>query len=75
MSEKITNTLLCHTTPIYLGAKKVNLYFGDMVIKLTGDIKKDMKILTDIVKDPIPKDIDLEEVKRVISIETCINSF
>jgi hypothetical protein len=67
-SEKITNSLLCGTTPIYLGCKNIARYFPENVIVLTGDIEKDMTILREICLKPgqYKKNIDIENVKNVI---------
>ena len=51
-SEKITNTLLCGATPIYLGCKNILTYFPANVIVLSGDIVKDMLLLRDILLHP-----------------------
>ena len=52
-SEKITNTLLCSSTPIYWGCKNILNYFPDNVITLTGKIELDMITLRDILINPI----------------------
>lgn len=51
-SEKISNCLVYNTTPIYLGCIEIDAYFPGQVIHLTGDIKRDAKILVDISKNP-----------------------
>ncbi len=51
-SEKLTNTLLCGTTPIYLGCRNILDYFPANVIVLSGDIVKDMTLLRDILLQP-----------------------
>jgi len=49
ISEKFTNCIVSNTIPIYYGAEKVNEIFGEnCCYKLTGDISKDMKLITDI---------------------------
>jgi hypothetical protein len=49
VTEKFTNCIVSNTIPIYYGAEKVNEIFGDnCCYKLTGDISKDMKLITDI---------------------------
>lgn len=69
-SEKITNTLLCGTTPIYWGAKHIHEYFPDMFYELTGNVQSDMKFLTEVVKNPgaFRKSIDISAVKRKINL-------
>ena len=51
-SEKIINSLLTNTTPVYLGCKNIDTYFPDKVVHLTGCVENDMKLLTDICANP-----------------------
>ena len=69
-SEKITNTLLCGTTPIYWGAKHIHDYFPTMVHVLSGNVQEDMKLLHELVKNPdaFRKMIDVSAVKSKISL-------
>ena len=52
-SEKITNTLLCNTTPIYLGCGRVLEYFPDNVLFLSGNVDQDIKLLQAIINEPM----------------------
>ena len=69
-SEKITNSLLCGTVPVYLGCKNIDSYFPNQVIHLSGDVVKDMQLLTAICSKPenYKKEINVEEVKKTISL-------
>jgi hypothetical protein len=69
-SEKITNALLCQTTPIYLGCRSIDEYFPDMVVQLSGDVNTDWLTLFKIVSNPeeYKKVIDLEKVKNKVSL-------
>jgi hypothetical protein len=69
-SEKITNTLLCSTTPIYWGCKNIDSYFPDSSIGLSGAIESDIMIITNILKNPnmFKKKIDVDMVKRRINL-------
>lgn len=69
-SEKITDTLLCGTTPIYLGCQNIDNYFPGSIIKLTGDIENDIQLLKDIIQDPdrYQKNIMVDSVKDKISL-------
>jgi len=69
-SEKITNTLLCGTTPIYWGCKNIDNYFPGYTIKLTGVIDTDIFLLTDILRDPgkYKRTIDVDSVKDKINL-------
>ena len=69
-TEKITNPLLCSTTPIYLGCKNIDSYLPENVIKLTGDIVKDMELLKNICSNPekYRKNINVNDVKKELSI-------
>lgn len=63
ISEKIVNPLLYGTTPIYLGCTRIDDYFGP-IIKLTGDVLKDIKLLYDIIQNPM-------EYKKQYKIDNC----
>ena len=69
-SEKITNTLLCGTTPLYLGCRNITQYFPDNVIVLTGDLNSDMELLQKIVDNPgkYKKRINVNTIKDKISL-------
>ena len=51
-SEKISNALLCGTTPIYWGCNKTLEMFPSNVIMLTGNITQDMTLLRNIILYP-----------------------
>ena len=69
-SEKIINSLLTDTTPIYLGCKNIDSYFPNNVIKLTGNIEHDMNLIRDICINPnkYRKRIDIVEIERKVSL-------
>lgn len=69
-SEKITNTLLCGTTPIYMGGRNINSYFPDSVIVLSGNLSEDIRLLKDITTNPerYKKKIDVDYVKDKVSL-------
>lgn len=69
-SEKIMNPLLAGTTPIYYGARNINVYFPGIVIKLPDTIDEIMKLLTDICQNPekYKKDFTLETIKEKVSL-------
>lgn len=69
-SEKIINTLLCGTTPIYIGCRNIDNYFPNSVIKMNGYIEKDILLIQDILKSPekYSKKIDIEYVKNKVNI-------
>ena len=69
-SEKIMDPLFCGTTPIYLGCNHIDTYFPEMVIKLSGDLDKDLALLEDILKNPenYRKRIDIQSVKNTTSL-------
>jgi hypothetical protein len=64
-SEKISNTLLCGTTPVYLGCKHIDEYFTDYIIHLSGDPKQDIDLIKCIISSPdkYKKVIDIGKVK------------
>lgn len=51
-SEKYTNCILWGTTPIYWGATNIDNVFPNITIVLTGDLEKDMNMLSDILMNP-----------------------
>jgi len=65
-SEKIVNTLLCSTTPVYLGCNNINKYFENDVICLTGNLSDDMTLIASILIDPLKyyKKLDIEKIKN-----------
>jgi hypothetical protein len=69
-SEKISNCLVYNTTPIYLGCIEIDAYFPGQVIHLTGDIKRDAKILVDISKNPslYTREINHDENDNVLNL-------
>lgn len=75
-SEKITNTLLCSTVPIYLGCKNIESYFPDQVLHLTGNIDEDIITIKEILKNPekYKKNISINEIKNKISLINNIDS-
>lgn len=67
-SEKIMNSLLAQTIPVYQGCRNIDSYFTGMVIGLTGDISSDIELLRQIVLKPqgYKKEINIERVKNVV---------
>ena len=62
------NPLLTSTVPIYLGCRNILNYFRESVIVLTGNIERDIELLTNICREPekYEKTIDVEKVKNRI---------
>jgi len=50
-SEKIISPILTNCNPIYLGCRNIDSYFDD-VIKLSGNVEKDILLLKKILKKP-----------------------
>lgn len=50
-SEKIINPILYNCTPIYIGCKNIDNYL-DNVIKMSGDIEKDILLIKDVIINP-----------------------
>lgn len=69
-SEKITNTLLCSTTPVYWGCTKILEYFPTNVILLSGDVVNDVELLQSICADPAKykSTIDLATIKKRLNL-------
>lgn len=69
-SEKITNALLCSTTPVYWGCNRILDYFPANVIMLTGDVEKDIMILRAICAEPVKyrATINVEWIKERLNL-------
>jgi len=69
-SEKIINTLIAGTTPIYLGCKNIDSYFPDQVLHLSGEVNEDIQRITNIVREPdrYRKQIDIEKIVDKVSL-------
>jgi hypothetical protein len=53
ISEKYGNCIVSNTIPLYYGAKNINKYFGDnWGYRLTGNLKKDIEMITNIYNNP-----------------------
>jgi hypothetical protein len=75
-SEKIMDALICSTVPVYLGCENIDTYFPKSVIHLSGNIQKDMNLLTDICQNPDKYSnitVDVEAVKKTISFTNIVN--
>jgi hypothetical protein len=69
-SEKIVNSLLSETTPIYLGCKKIDEYFPDKLVSLVGgNIENDLTIIRKCLENPqlYKKQIDKEEINQIVN--------
>jgi hypothetical protein len=53
-SEKIINPMLCGCTPVYIGCSNIDSYFPteNGILKLTGDVNEDIRLLYKIIDDP-----------------------
>lgn len=75
-SEKITQSLVSKCVPIYWGCTNIENYFPNMTYKLSGNIEKDMKLISNICNNPekfyIDKLINVEYVKKTSNIENLL---
>jgi len=71
-SEKIMNSLICNSVPIYFGCLNVKSYFGNCILNLTGNVKEDMNMFEDIIKNKRDIEINMERVKETININNLI---
>jgi len=69
-SEKITNALLCSTTPVYWGCTRILGYFPENVILLSGDVNKDVALLQAICAEPMKHRaaINLDVIKERLNL-------
>ena len=51
-TEKIVNPFMYHTIPLYWGCKKIEEYFPNYSIKLTGNINMDIITIGRVLKNP-----------------------
>ena len=52
ISEKIMTPLMYDCKPIYIGCKNIKEYFNEVIL-LTGELEKDMKIIVEILNNPL----------------------
>ena len=76
-TEKITNTLLCYTTPIYYGCKNIDNYFPNQVVHMTGNLEEDIELITLVCRNPTKylKEISVENLKNTVAIENIVDQF
>ena len=69
-SEKITNTLLSSTIPIYWGCTQILDYFPANVIPLSGEVDKDVALLQAILNEPMKyrTPIDVTKIKDKLNL-------
>lgn len=71
-TEKIVNPLLYDTIPLYWGCKKIEEYFPNYSIKLTGNINMDMITIGRILKNPeyfrVKHKANIEEVLDKVNL-------
>ena len=51
-SEKVIDPVCAGVIPVYLGCRNIDEFFPGMIIKLTGDLPTDMRLLADICANP-----------------------
>lgn len=75
-SEKITQALVSKCVPIYWGCTNIENYFPKMTYKLSGNIERDMQLISNICNKPDKfytiKPIDVECVKKTCNIENLL---
>lgn len=67
-TEKIVNPFMYHTIPLYWGCKKIDEYFPNYSIKLTGNINMDMIIINSVLKNP-----EYFRIKHKVNIEDVLD--
>lgn len=74
-SEKIVNSLLCSTIPIYLGCNNIDHYFPGNIITLSGVMEEDMILLEDILLNSsiYMKNIDVSLIKKKTNLLLNLN--
>jgi len=74
-SEKIMDPLLSNTVPIYLGCENIDNYFGGMIIKLSGNLNEDMKLITKLAKKSVVNNIDIKKIEEVKNNKKLIKTY
>lgn len=76
-SEKIVNSLLCSTIPVYLGSRKINDYFPNSVISMSGILSEDFALLRAIFRNPsyYKKSMDVSYVKKKTNLLLHVSEF
>ena len=67
-TEKIVNPFMYHTIPLYWGCKKIEEYFPNYSIKLTGNINMDIITIGRVLKNP-----EYFRIKHKINIEDVLD--
>jgi len=71
-TEKIINPFIYHTIPLYWGCKKIEEYFPNYVIKLTGNINMDIITIGRVLKNPnyfaLKHKVDIDEVLDKVNL-------
>jgi hypothetical protein len=69
-SEKISNCLICNTTPVYLGCTQIETYFPNQVTHLTGNLEEDCALLVEISKNPSKyiREIKTNENENILNL-------
>lgn len=71
-TEKIVNPFIYHTIPLYWGCKKIEEYFPNYVIKLTGNINMDIITIGRVLKNPnyfaLKHKVDIDEVLDKVNL-------
>ena len=71
-TEKIVNPFMYHTIPLYWGCKKIEDYFPNYSIKLTGNINMDIITIGRVLKNPeyfrIKHKVDIENVLDKVNL-------
>ena len=71
-TEKIVNPFMYHTIPLYWGCKKIEEYFPNYSIKLTGNINMDIITIGRVLKNPeyfmTKHKVDIEEVLDKVNL-------
>jgi hypothetical protein len=74
-SEKVINPLLYECQPVYLGCHNIIDYFDDMVIRLSGDLERDMTMIKMLSQTAKTIEIDNGDVLKIVSFERVIAGF
>lgn len=70
-SEKLLNPLVFNVTPIYYGCRRIENYFPDSTINLSGDLSFDMDLIQKIINQPnlYQKDIDRNKILETVDLK------
>ena len=69
-SDKPITAMMCHCVPIYYGCFVLNKKLEDNVVRLTGNLSRDMNLIVNVLRNPeqFYKEIDVALVDKEVNL-------